>query len=343
MIKSWSKECYVNPLVSDFEELLGRFQQTESVRFEEFSAIWKNMGFGRLFYGFLTGFEMREFCQLTLTTTFNYFLPPYSFQIRVGALYLLYGLYYTQLALPKAKIRIALKDWKQIQKFYQDCANSQHYDAVYILKKLISEKAVVYAAMPKPLNFRVGKKDNQHKVCEEFRDRPQRVKELLYTDVLEVANIQSHYERLKASVLANSSITVIQPDLAGRLHGCMLEFLHWQDRHGDCGDTEPLVASDKKAQQIESFNRAQLLEAIKTKSYGHVTEASKSRRHRQVEMDMYVSGTKQIPEVTKWKKKGPSLKARTCKIFGEDGYDQKRQHWLLSPAEEESGKLKRPK
>ncbi|XP_010880702.2 snRNA-activating protein complex subunit 1a [Esox lucius] len=337
------RECYLESLVADLEELLARFQQTESVRFEDFSAVWRNMGFGRIFYGSLAGNEMREFCQLSLTTTFSYFLPPYSFQIRVGALYLLYGLYHTQLALPKAKIRIALMDWKEIQNFYQDCVNSQHYDAVYIFKKLITENAVVYTAMPKVLTFHVTKKDQQHKVCEEFRDRPQRVKDLISTDLLEVANIQGHYERLKASVLARSSIAVIQQDLPGRLHSCMLEFLRWQDSHGDCGVAESLDATEEKTQQIECSNRAELLASIKTKSYGHVSEASKSRRHRQVEMDMCVSGTNQIPGVTKYHKRGPSLRARTWKNFGGEGDDQKTQYWLLSAAEEERAALKRPK
>ena len=49
---------------------------------------------------------------------------------------------------PPSQIRIALKDWEQIQKFYQDSVNSQHYDAVYIIRKLIAENAVLYTAMP---------------------------------------------------------------------------------------------------------------------------------------------------------------------------------------------------
>ncbi|CAB1343028.1 unnamed protein product, partial [Coregonus sp. 'balchen'] len=245
--------------------------------------------------GSLAGNKMREFCHLTLTMAFNYFLPPYSFQIRVGGLYLLYGLYHTQLASPKEKIRIALKDWEQIQKFYQDS-----------------------------LTFRVKKKPQHHKVCEEFRDRPERVKDLISTDMLqEVANIQGHYERLKASVLERSSIAVTQQDLPARLHSCVLEFLHWQDRHEDRGDADHLVAAEEKAQQVESSNRAQLLASIKTKSYGHLAEASKSRRHRQVEMDASISGTDHFQEAPKYhKSRAPSLRARTCKnLCGEVNSD----------------------
>ncbi|XP_041721547.1 snRNA-activating protein complex subunit 1a isoform X1 [Coregonus clupeaformis] len=340
-----AKDYFLKPLVADYEELLGRFQQTESVRFEEFTAIWRSMGFSSLFYGSLAGNKMREFCHLTLTMAFNYFLPPYSFQIRVGGLYLLYGLYHTQLASPKEKIRIALKDWEQIQKFYQDSVNSQHYDAVYIIRKLIAENAVLYTAMPQMLTFRVKKKPQHHKVCEEFRDRPERVKDLISTDMLqEVANIQGHYERLKASVLERSSIAVTQQDLPARLHSCVLEFLHWQDRHEDRGDADLLVAAEEKAQQVESSNRAQLLASIKTKSYGHLAEASKSRRHRQVEMDASISGTDHFQEAPKYhKSRAPSLRARTCKNLCGEGDEQKTQYWLLSVAEEDKTALKRPK
>ncbi|KAM9421047.1 snRNA-activating protein complex subunit 1-like [Salvelinus alpinus] len=340
-----AKDRFLKPLVADYEELLGRFQQTESVRFEEFTAVWRNMGFSSVFYGSLAGNEMREFCHLTLTMAFNYFLPPYSFQIRVGGLYLLYGLYHTQLASPKEKIRIALKDWEQIQKFYQDSVNSQHYDAVYIIRKLIAENAVLYTAMPQMLTFRVKKKSQHHKVCEEFRDRPERVKDLISTDMLlEVANIQGHYERLKASVLERSSIAVTKQDLPARLHSCVLEFLHWQDRQENRGDADHLVYAEEKAQQVESSNRAQLLASIKTKSYGCLAEASKSRRHRQVQMDTSISGTGYIKEAPKYhKSRAPSLRARTYKKLCGEGDEQKIQYWLLSAAEEDKTALKRQK
>ncbi|KAL0967552.1 hypothetical protein UPYG_G00253690 [Umbra pygmaea] len=329
MPRGKSKDYYVKPFIEDVEELLGRFQQTDSVRFEDFSAIWRSMVFHSVFYGTLADSEMREFCQLTLTTAFNYFLPPYSFQIRVGALYLLYGLYNTQHALPKAKIRFALKDWDQIQKFYQDSLRSQHSDVVYVLKKLVTDSAFIYTAMPQLLSFRV-KKDQQSKVCEAFRDRPQRVKEFLSTDVLEVANVQAHYERLKSSVL-KSPIAVIHQDFPGRLYSCMMEFLRWQDRKGGHGEADPLVATEEETREVESSNRAQVLASIKSKSYGHLTEASKSRRHRQVKME--------IPEVCRHQRKGPSLRARTQKNFGLDAEERKTQYWLLSTTEKERAAL----
>jgi len=42
-------EHYGAHFKSDCEELLGRFQQTDTVRFEEFSAIWREMDFSSVF------------------------------------------------------------------------------------------------------------------------------------------------------------------------------------------------------------------------------------------------------------------------------------------------------
>ncbi len=48
--------------------------------------------------------EKRSFTRLTFTIAYRYILPPYSFQIRVGGLYMIYGLYNTQLIWPQEKV-----------------------------------------------------------------------------------------------------------------------------------------------------------------------------------------------------------------------------------------------
>ncbi|XP_018583022.1 snRNA-activating protein complex subunit 1b [Scleropages formosus] len=315
---------YIQALKADFEELLGQFQRTDSVRYENFLPIWRNLDFPSLFYGKIVPNEMRIFCRLALATAYQYFLPPYTFQIRVGGLYLLYGLYHTQLASPKEKIRIALKDWEEVMKFQQDAANAQHYDVVYILRKLLSEKSFYFAAMPKQLNYQSKKKPLRNEVCEEFRERPQRVKDLISMDTLEeVMNVQQHYEKMKAAISAtpgqlDSAINFIRKDLVSQLRSTMMEYHKLEEQQSR--DTVPKsgdgdnAAGEGSSEQQECSQRAQLLASIKSKSYGHVLEASKSRRHRQVEMDTSGSGTDPSQLVLFRKKKRPlSLKARTKK------------------------------
>lgn len=66
--------------------------------------------------------EKNTFTKEALALAWRYFLPPYTFQIRVGALYLLYGLYNSQLCQPKQKVIFGElfspnKNMKQVQSF----------------------------------------------------------------------------------------------------------------------------------------------------------------------------------------------------------------------------------
>ncbi|KAG7466254.1 hypothetical protein MATL_G00162930 [Megalops atlanticus] len=348
-------DYYIPPLKADCEDLLNQFQKTESVRYEEFAAIWRKMNFSSIFYGKMAGNEMRTFSRLILTIAYQYFLPPHTFQIRAGGLYLLYGLYHSQLASPKEKIRLALKDWEHVQKFQTDAVNAQHYDVVYILRRLFSEKAFYFAAMPKHLSFQVKRKPTRHTVCEEFWDRSTRVKDLVTSDTLEeIMNVHEHYEKVKAAISAtpgqpDPAIHLINKDLGARLQSTVMRFHKWQEeterrRNGyeDAGDTD---AGEGTSKQSECSSRAQLLASIKSKSYGQVVEASRSRRHRQAEMDTSASE----PNPATRCKRPISLRERTRKKLMSQGSAKQEDlesttQWRLSMTEQDKlGERRREK
>ncbi|XP_036405231.1 snRNA-activating protein complex subunit 1-like [Megalops cyprinoides] len=344
-------DYYIGALKADFEELLRRFQQTETVRYEEFSAIWREMNFSSIFYGAMSSNEIRLFSRLTLIVAYQYFLPPYSFQIRVGGLYLLYSLYHTQLASPREQIRLALKDWSTIEQFRQDVQNAEHYDAAYIFSKLFKGKAFFFSAMPKQLSFQVKRKPQRHVVCEEFRDDPVRVRELVSEETLqEMENLQEHYSKVKKALCAsaeggNPGLLLSQNDLVQQLRNCALDYQHWQEKkEGEKKHSSGTGAVEEDPTKAESSRRAQLLESIKSKSYGHVMEASKSRRHRQVERDNSGSGTDPGEETMHRRRKPPSLRARTRKnlcskpVVKQEELESTRP-WHLSVMEGEKGLL----
>ncbi|KAJ8411716.1 hypothetical protein AAFF_G00153540 [Aldrovandia affinis] len=341
-------DYYIEPLKLDCEDLLHRFQETESVRYEVFAAVWRKMDFPSIFYGKMAANEMRAFSRLILTTAYPYFLPPYSFHIRVGGLYLLYGLYNTQLASPKEKIRIALKDWENINKFQEDAMNAQHYDVSYIFRKLISEKAFYFAAMPKHLFFRVKRKTKRPTVCDEFWDRPMRVMDLVTTETLEeIVNVQEHYEKAKQAICGtpgqpDPAINLVSKDLVQRLHSTVVTYHNWLDEAGgkkkERGDAD---AGEGTSKQSEASQRAERLASIKSKSYGQAVEAVKSRRHRQVEIGSSETGGGQATP-----RRNKSLKARitkkmTGKVKEEILSGETTTAWRLSIAEQKSkGKTK---
>ncbi|KAE8286322.1 snRNA-activating protein complex subunit 1 [Larimichthys crocea] len=344
-------DFFYTPLTEDVEQLLARFQQTDSIRYEVFSAVWREMGFSDVFHGVTRVGELKRFCRVTLATALKYFLPPYSYQIRVGGLYLMFAFYHAQLAVPPVKIRVPLRDWAQVQKFLKDSVDSGHMDVVYIYKKLISIKAIHYTAMPHFLSFQKQRKPKKEPVCADFIGRTTAIQELTSSDMLEeLTNIQSQYEKLKESTAeVSSQVNMTHRDLSTRLQSCMSEFLTWQQKtysgnhktkkSGD--DDEEEEEEEEETPAEASSSRARLLSSIKQKSYRNVHEAPKSRRHRQAEaVESSSSGPEHVQEAVQQRKRPVSLRARTTKNLPMTE-ENITQIWLLSAPDEEAKTRKR--
>ncbi|NXD34388.1 SNPC1 protein, partial [Copsychus sechellarum] len=289
-------------LQEDCEELLGAFQQADTVRFERFAELWRERRFHSVFYGRIRALERNKLTKKTLDLAQQYLLPPYSFQIRVGALYLLYGLYNTQLCQPKQKIRIALKDWPEIQKFQQDLLDSQHYDAAYIFRRLRLARAFHFTAMPKLMSKKKKKNIVENPLKEEFKDPSNRVNSLITNDVLEeLMNIHYHYRKMKCVISADKSqpdkaLSLIKDDFVVNLKDITLEHQEWlQNRMKLFQNAKEIgKAGNKKKEETllasEGSERANALARIKYRSYSAAVEVSKSRRHRQVQIESSESG-----------------------------------------------------
>ncbi|XP_060939369.1 snRNA-activating protein complex subunit 1b [Limanda limanda] len=313
--KHGEADSYRKQLKADCESLLGNFQKTESVRFQVFSQIWKEMNFTHIFYGAVKH-EQRAFSRRVLDHAYRYFLPPFSFQIRVGGLYLLYSLYQCQAASPPEQIRVALTDWDQVMKFEKDAADAQHLDAVYILRQLMFLKAFHFTAMPTPLAYRKKRKMEKSDLCEEFVERACRPQELINGELLEeLSNIHELYEKMKTSVSlpSETSVNLIHRSFVPQLRGSVLDFHKWQQNR-DATDQEDDCGEGTSSQQ-ECSNRAGLIASIKSKAYGEAAEASKSRRHRQVEVDPTSNESGPSNAQGHSKNHKPSLKTRTKEKF----------------------------
>ncbi|KAM8917307.1 snRNA-activating protein complex subunit 1b [Spinachia spinachia] len=300
---------------SDCVELLGRFQTSDCVRFHVFSETWREMNFSEIFYGTVNNGEQRAFCRLILDSACSFFMPPYSFQIRVGGLYLLYSLYHSQLSSPPEQIRVALKDWEDVKRFEKDAVDAQHHDAVYILRRLVFQKAFVFTAMPVALRFRKKRKMERSVPCEQFMERPSRPQELINTDLLEeLSNVEELYGKLKTSVSSGSvrsesSLNLIRKGLAPQLRSTVVDYYKWQHRTGVPEEEEE--GGEGTSAQQESSKRAQLLASIKSKAFGEASQAPKSRRHRQVEVDATDNSAGPSRPSGYSRTKKMSLKART--------------------------------
>ncbi|XP_030574946.1 snRNA-activating protein complex subunit 1b isoform X2 [Archocentrus centrarchus] len=293
---------------ADCEELLRRFQQTQSVRFEIFARIWRKMAFSQIFHGTVSH-EKRKFSRLILDMASVFFLPPFSFQIRVGGLYLLYSLYQCQSASPSEQ------DWADVKMFEKDATEAQHFDVVYILKQLMFCKAFHFTAMPSLLAYNRKKNVERSPMDEKFMERVSRPQELINIELLdEMSNIHQHYDKLKASTLSltsaqsDPSINLIRKNLVPQLRKTVIDFYKWQKKKDSPHKEDN---SEGASSQQESSRRAELLASIKSKAYEQAAEASKSRRHRQVEVDFTSSEAGPAPMLGRPRTTKLSLKART--------------------------------
>ncbi|XP_003978679.1 snRNA-activating protein complex subunit 1b [Takifugu rubripes] len=296
---------------SDCEELLSRFQRSESVRFENFSEIWREMKFFQIFYG-TTKRQKRMFARLILDKAYSFFLPPFSFQIRVGALYLLYSLYGCQTASPQEQIRVPLKDWEDIKRFEKDAVDAQHLDVVYILRQLMAQKAFYFTAMPTLLSYNKKRKLQKSLQCVGFMEPSSRPQELVSTELLEeLAHIHGLYGKMKGSVFPSteqsaSSVQLIRKDLVLELRRTVVDFYQWQCKKESDEDEDD--GGEGTSLQQECSKRADLLASIKSKAFGQASETCRSRRHRHVELNVSSNevGSSGFPSAQRL-----SLKART--------------------------------
>ncbi|XP_063803770.1 snRNA-activating protein complex subunit 1 [Pseudophryne corroboree] len=283
-------------LKEDCETFLGRFQAADSVRYEDFMTVWKDLKFFTIFHGGMRNLESNRFTKEAFSVVSAYFLPPYTFQIRVGALYLMYGLYNTQLCQPKQKIRIALKDWSEIEKFHEDLISAQHLDAVYVFRHMRRSRAFYFTAMPMLLTFRSQRTIPTDGGKEEFKDKRDRVADLVTTETVEeIMNIHEHYQKTKCLISSDKSqpdksLSLIKEEFAGNLQSIVEEHQRWKQEKRT-PRTKNEDDKEETSQESEGSGRAKMLAQIKSKCYTSATQSIKSRRHRQVQLVSSESGS----------------------------------------------------
>ncbi|KAM4541246.1 snRNA-activating protein complex subunit 1b isoform 1-T2 [Fundulus diaphanus] len=348
-------DFYRKHVRSDCEALLRRFQKTQSVRFEVFSNIWKEMKFAQIFSG-NPNYNKKAFYHLILDIAYCYFLPPFSFQIRVGGLYLLYSIYHSHPASTseQLQIRVALKDWEDVKNFEKDAMDAQHLDVVYILKRLMICKALQFTAMPTLLLYRTKRNKQKPMLCEQFIERASRPQELINTQLLEeMSNIGELYKKMKTSIISqtttpeNAFVNLIHKEIVPQLCTTVLEFYNWQQER-DIID-EHKNSHERTSSQQEHSKRAKLLASIKSKAYGEASEASKSHHHRQAEKSFSAEEDGSFLKSRHSRVMKPSLRNRTNKqihMTGDLGKEAIRatlisQLVTMDPALEEKNKNQR--
>ncbi|XP_077978953.1 snRNA-activating protein complex subunit 1-like [Glandiceps talaboti] len=281
----------------DCQSLLHRFVETESVRYEQFACIWREMNFSLLQCGLRDKVDQKVFLEETFQVVVAFFLPPYGFQVRVGALYLLYGFYNTQTHIPKIKIRITLQQWQNVLAFHEEVRQQQHLDTEYVFRKLRADKAFLFVAMPTKIIPNRGDKTADDDEKDSWLDQPSILSEIYEGEPLErLDNLHTEYQQMKCLIsgsdVPNRSLAMVKEPLAQEVSSIINEYEEWRKKRREASyasrlkniskDTEESDSDAEWKPESASTSRRQRIDEIKKRSYSGVVKVSRSRRHRQV-------------------------------------------------------------
>lgn len=277
---------------ADFEKLLQQFTATETVRFEKFSEIWRELKMSFIFAGRDSERECREYTEEMMRWALKYLLPPYNFQVRVGGLYLLYGLFNQQPLVRKVRIRVTPEKWKEIIDFQTEARRQQHLDVNYVFQRLRFDDAFCYTATETEVTFNLSTGTSvreEDTAPEEFKDEQSVLYDLFSEQFLEqLTQLHDHYHNVKVGLEGpdanepSRSLNVIQTNIVPSLLGTVMAYQQRKQhlRKATVSDTENDDMNDEDYKPSVG-DRGNIKSEIKAKAYRNVARASRSRRHRQ--------------------------------------------------------------
>lgn len=132
----------------DCEKLLISFESEDDLSFKIFAKTWRNMNFSLIFNGTELTEELKFFIESCFSTIQKYIIFCEKTAIRVGAFYMLYGVYFKQPAKHKIRIRCTVEIFKFISNLAEKMQEKGTYDVPYLLQKLKLDSAFKLVISP---------------------------------------------------------------------------------------------------------------------------------------------------------------------------------------------------
>lgn len=125
---------------------------TSAGDFNKSKSILCNKGSFVCFSGRDSYSELLEFSDEALIIAKSFILPPHSQIKRIGALYLMYGLFTQQPYRETAKYRVTPQEWSVILKFVENLKAHGFIDANYIFHKMCLDGAFLTVSHSREVN-----------------------------------------------------------------------------------------------------------------------------------------------------------------------------------------------
>ncbi|CAH0548849.1 unnamed protein product [Brassicogethes aeneus] len=153
--ETFSRFKYISESTSafqrDVEQLLNTFGALKSLKFADFAEVWKEMNFVNVFSGLQYVQYINDITENMFFVVKKYVYFPQSIFTQVGAMYLLYSLYYNQPLKGLVKIRLTLDEYNRIIHCIETLKAKNELDMPYIFAKLKVNNAFIFVAERKVL------------------------------------------------------------------------------------------------------------------------------------------------------------------------------------------------
>uniref|UniRef100_A0A915I6L6 snRNA-activating protein complex subunit 1 n=1 Tax=Romanomermis culicivorax TaxID=13658 RepID=A0A915I6L6_ROMCU len=278
---------------SDIERFLQKFIEIASVRFDHFAACFNEMKFHYIFTGRSSEYELREFTEKTLLIALSFCFSPYSFQVNVGGIYLLYSLFNLQPRKYQMQIRITPQQLNNLKRLLNDLREQHHFDTCYVLDKLFRDNAFHICAYPdehNPLNYhRFENKDDVDKAVENYQNTETFINEFSGDRLIpQLETLHDEYIRLKKRLFQNENLpealSLINDNTMNAvkktLNDCEQK-LESKPTKGKKNQTEPYnveVIVEGKSCPVKSQKLKERRSAIKEKAYTDKVANKRSRK-----------------------------------------------------------------
>ncbi|KAJ2831630.1 hypothetical protein J3B01_004896 [Coemansia erecta] len=129
---------YLSAVEGDVRTLMRTFQRLQSFDFESFREIWKALNFSLIHFVATEKNSRQNFMRTTYRQILSHFQAGAILEIRIGVIYALYLMYFTQpVNFPNINIRVTMDMWSMLTKLYSYSREADIRDAVYVFDRLV--------------------------------------------------------------------------------------------------------------------------------------------------------------------------------------------------------------
>ncbi|XP_026478416.1 snRNA-activating protein complex subunit 1-like [Ctenocephalides felis] len=125
----------------DATRIIYNFRSAPESTFKCFSDIWKEMKFAQIFVGRNNAAEVMEISEEFMDVAKYFILCVKDAKVKIGGLFLLYSLYYSQPFVEFAKIRLVREEWMHLKGWWLTLNRTIDDEPIYMFLKLYYDNA----------------------------------------------------------------------------------------------------------------------------------------------------------------------------------------------------------